>query len=223
MNTTNSKELPSLYYISQGKTNEEHLYNIEQVCKSGIKLVQLRLKEVTDETYLKVAEQAKQICTLHKATLVINDSITVAKQINVGVHLGKEDEDITKAKQQLKDTLVGGTANTIEDCLVLINKNVDYIGLGPFKFTETKKKLSPFLGLEGYKKIISELKKQRKSIPIYAIGGIKVNDFEPLFNLGIHGVAVSGLLSNKEEIDIRQVIQKSTNLLKTKKIWNHYK
>lgn len=184
-----------LYYISQGKTSEKHLQNIKNVCENGVKLVQLRMKNVTDEEFLKTAIKAKEICDKFKATLIINDNIFVANKVKTGVHLGKEDESITKAKAILKNKIIGGTANTLEDCLQLIQQGVDYIGLGPFRFTKTKKNLSPILGLKGYQKILTELKKQGHTTPIYAIGGIKESDFNPLFETGIYGIAVSGLLS----------------------------
>ncbi|MCD8444955.1 thiamine phosphate synthase, partial [Tenacibaculum finnmarkense] len=66
------------------------------------------------------------------------------------------------------------------------------IGLGPFRFTETKKNLSPVLGVDGYKKIIEELKTQT---PIIAIGGITLDDVAPIVQAGIYGVAASGAIT----------------------------
>jgi thiamine-phosphate pyrophosphorylase len=74
----------------------------------------------------------------------------------------------------------------------------NYIGLGPFQFTTTKQKLSPILGLEGYRSILQKLKQQRVEIPIYAIGGITSENVEPLMDTGIHGIAVSGLLTHSD-------------------------
>lgn len=200
--------MEKLYYISQGSLPLTHLKNIENVCRAGVKLVQLRMKNVAEQLYLQTAIDAKNICDEFNATLIINDSIEIAKKLNVGVHLGKEDESIVKAKIVLKNEIVGGTANTIEDCLKLIKNGVDYIGLGPFKFTQTKKNLSPILGLKGYVEVINELKKKGYSIPVYAIGGITEDDFNPLLKLGVHGIAVSGLLSNTDEIVVRRIVDK---------------
>lgn len=202
--------LPSLYYISQGKTAENHLQNIEKVCENGVRLVQLRLKNVSLNEYKKTAQKAKEICDTYKATLLINDNVEVAKSINAeGIHLGKDDMCPLEARSVLtNEIIIGGTANTLEDCLQLIDKKVDYIGLGPFRFTETKKKLSPILGLEGYQKIITALQKQGCHIPIYAIGGIKTEDIDALFNTGVYGIAVSGLLTNTNEITSKQVVGK---------------
>jgi thiamine-phosphate pyrophosphorylase len=59
-------------------------------------------------------------------------------------------------------------------------------------------KLSPILGLEGYRSILQKLKQQRVEIPIYAIGGITSENVEPLMDTGIHGIAVSGLLTHSD-------------------------
>lgn len=206
--------MENLYYISQGATPKEHLANIENVCKGGVRLIQLRLKNCDHTTYLETATKAKTICNTHKATLIINDSIDVAKKLGVGVHLGKEDESISKAKTVLKDVFIGGTANTLEDCLQLIRQGVDYIGLGPFKFTETKKKLSPILGLQGYQNIITALKNKGYKTPVYAIGGITVADFQSLINSGVQGIAVSSLLSNTTTNTVANIVENLKNYQK---------
>lgn len=202
------KKLPQLYYISQGTSVEEHLKNIAAVSEAGVFLVQLRLKNVSDEVYTTAGIQAKVICEKHGALLIINDNIAVAKNCNAdGVHLGLTDERPQQARLMLnKGTLVGGTANTLADCLQLIKEGVDYIGLGPFRFTATKEKLSPIVGLAGYEKIVATLQKAGHITPIYAIGGIEKSDFSSIYRTGIHGIAVSGILSNKSKKELAQVV-----------------
>lgn len=186
-----------LQYISQGDTKEEHLYNIKQVCEWGCNWIQLRLKNTVYDEFLEAALQAKQICEKHNSTLIINDNIRVAKEINAdGVHLGKQDAKPADARKILgKDKIIGGTANSYDDIVGLIRQKVNYVGLGPFRFTQTKKNLSPVLGLQGYSKILETLKDNGFDIPVVAIGGIIEDDIELLMKTGIHGVAVSGLLS----------------------------
>jgi len=204
------------YYISQGTTPEDHLQNIKNVCEAGCLLVQLRLKGVENDVFFETALKAKSICKTHQATLLINDNVLVAKQIDAkGVHLGNEDISPKEAREILGDKIIGGTANTLEDCLRLVSQNVDYIGLGPFRFTETKKKLSPILGLYGYSEIMESLKRQGIKTPVFAIGGILENDFDALLKTGIHGIAVSGLLTNASQSEIKRLIEKieSTNFI----------
>lgn len=184
--------ISKLYYISQGDTPEAHLLNIHNACTSGAELVQLRLKNVDENIILETAKKAREITALFQTRLIINDHYKIAKQVKAdGVHLGKSDSCPLEAREHLgKFYIVGGTANTLEDCKLLIQKKVDYIGLGPFRFTETKTNLSPLLGTAGYKKIIDAL--QKTDTPIIAIGGITLKDVPELIQIGIHGIAVSG-------------------------------
>lgn len=184
-----------LHYISQGKTAEEHLDNIQNACSSGADWVQLRLKGFDPKTILETAKKARDITGHYQTRLIINDYYKVAKDVNAdGVHIGKSDACPLKVRDYLgKFYSVGGTANTIEDCKALLAKKVDYIGLGPFRFTETKKKLSPVLGSVGYQVLIEELK---TDTPIIAIGGIELEDVSKLMTTGVFGVAVSSAITN---------------------------
>lgn len=199
-----------LYYISQGKTPEEHVKNIENACKNGVRLFQLRMKGISREQFLETAIMAKAVSNECNTTLIINDDIVVANAIGAGVHLGKNDESIAKARSILKNAIIGGTANTLQDCITLIEQGVDYIGLGPFRFTETKKELSPILGLEGYENIIKSLRERGYKTPIYAIGGIQKQDIDDLLDVGVHGIAVSELLTDKSSYHIKEIVKKLT-------------
>ena len=183
-----------LHYISQGETPEEHLENIQKACVSGADWVQLRLKNSDTKTILETAKEAREITTRFKAKLIINDHYKVAKEIKAdGVHLGKTDECPSKVRTFLgMSYIIGGTANTLEDCRSLLDKKVDYIGLGPYQFTKTKQHLSPVLGVEGYQNLLEELKTET---PIIAIGGIVLEDVAKITNTGIYGIAISGAIT----------------------------
>lgn len=186
--------IPKLHYISKGDTPKDHIENIQKACTSGAELVQLRLKNVSEKKILKCAEEAREITNHYQTRLIINDHYKIAKTIKAdGVHLGKTDTCPGIARKELYSwQIVGGTANTLEDCQNLIQKNVDYIGLGPFRFTDTKAKLSPILGLDGYTSIIDILKTET---PILAIGGITIQDVEAIIKTGISGIAISGAIT----------------------------
>ncbi|TVZ26354.1 thiamine-phosphate pyrophosphorylase [Gillisia sp. Hel_I_86] len=190
--------ISKLHYISQGNTPEEHLKNIHRMCSAGANWIQLRLKNESFGTMLKTAETAKKICDSFQAKLVINDFPEVAKQVGAhGVHLGKEDSCPLEARKALgANKIIGGTANTLEDCQVLLQKKVDYIGLGPFRFTTTKNNLSPVLGVEGYRELLEKLAKNGSLVPVIAIGGITPADIPLLAQCGVHGVAISGWLTS---------------------------
>lgn len=194
--------ISKLHYISQGTTVEEQLYNIEKTLDNGCDWIQLRFKNGNYNELLAVAEKTKQLCSKHKATFIINDKVDLAYQIDAdGVHLGLDDMRIKDARSILgNQKIIGGTANTFEHVLQRANENCDYIGLGPFRFTTTKEKLSPILGLEGYQTILNQMKKNNISTPLIAIGGIQLEDITLLIETGIHGIAVSSLLTQNPTV-----------------------
>jgi len=192
---------PKLQYISQGKTIEDQLYNIHQALDSGCDWIQLRFKNQTEKDTFTLASSVKFLCEEYLASFIVNDNLYLTHQIDAdGVHLGLSDMKIDEARAILGPTkIIGGTANTFEDIENHVKNGCDYIGLGPFRFTETKEKLSPILGLSGYFEILKKLKQSKIEIPVYAIGGITVKDISPLMETGIHGIAVSGLITNSDE------------------------
>ena len=133
---------------------------------------------------------------------LVNDNVDIALELDAdGVHLGKEDMNPLKARQILGySKIIGGTCNTFEDVVTRFRQQVDYIGLGPFTYTSTKKRLSPVLGLEGYRKIMEACRKEGIYLPVHAIGGIREDDIQPILNTGITGIALSSLLKNSEDI-----------------------
>lgn len=190
--------IEKLHYITQETETLSHIDCVKEACISGVKWIQLRVKNKTHEEYLAIAKEAKIICDLYEVVLIINDNIEVVKQIDAhGVHIGKTDMNPSEARIILgENKIIGGTANTIEEIEKIID-DVDYIGVGPFQYTETKSDLTSFLGLEGYEEIINKLKSKYtiNETPIIAIGGVDIEDIEPLLETGIYGIAVSSLIS----------------------------
>jgi len=190
-----------LQYISQGETIEKQLYNIHQALDSGCNWVQMRFKNQTQKDAFTLAEAVKPLCEKYTANFIVNDDLHLTKEIDAdGVHLGLTDTKIDKARAFLGTSkVIGGTANTFEDIENHVKNGCNYIGLGPFRFTSTKEKLSPILGLCGYHEILQKLKKNKIEIPVYAIGGITLRDVSPLMETGIHGIAVSGIITENDE------------------------
>ena len=182
--------IPKLHYISQGNSPKEHLENIQKACTSGAELVQLRLKDVSEKKILKLAKEAREITSHFQTRLIINDHYKIAIAIKAdGVHLGKTDTCPTLARKHLYSwQIIGGTANTLEECELLIAKEVDYISLSPFRLTPTKTDLNTALGLNGYAAISEALKTKT---PIIGFGGITLEDVIGLLERGISGIAVS--------------------------------
>lgn len=208
--------ISKLHYITQDVEGVSHVQLIEDACKSGIDWIQLRLKNKSYEEWKAVAEEALGICKKYNAKLIINDNVALVKEIGAdGVHVGKQDIPVAKAREVLGDDfIIGGTANTFEDVKLHVASGADYVGLGPFRFTATKEKLSPILGLDGYKAIVAKCKEQNINIPIIAIGGILETDIESILNTGIYGVAVASAITHAK--NKAKTIQQFTEYL-------HYK
>lgn len=195
------KHISRFHFITHEVPGFSHVELAEAACKGGADWIQLRVKDKGFEEWKSIALDVIEVCEMYNAKLIINDNVELAAQIRAyGVHLGKTDMSPIQARQILgSGYVIGGTANTYEDILKLSREGVDYIGLGPFRFTSTKKNLSPVLGIEGYQRIITRMNHEDINIPIVAIGGILKEHLNHLFSTGIHGVAVSSGVSSTED------------------------
>ncbi|MFS4472814.1 thiamine phosphate synthase [Chryseobacterium sp. T20] len=192
--------MEKLQYISQGNTQKEQELCIRKALDNGIQWVQVRWKNAPENELINLCEISKQLSSEYQAVCIINDHVQIAKEIDAdGVHLGLNDSTIEEARLILgENKIIGGTANTLSDVIQRIKESCDYIGLGPLRFTTTKEKLSPVLGFEGYQNIIDGLREKSIDIPkIFAIGSVTLEDVLPLQEIGIYGVAVSGLITKQ--------------------------
>jgi thiamine-phosphate pyrophosphorylase len=202
-----------LQYISQGPTSKEQLDNIESVLDAGCEWVQLRFKNGGYKELCDLAENVRKLCSSYHATFIMNDHLDIARMFDAdGVHLGLLDTPIIQARTILgENKIIGGTANTIQDVMMRINEKCNYIGLGPFRYTSTKEKLSPILGLNGIARILKLVLAGEKQIPIYAIGGINLDDVSGIMSTGVFGIAVSGGITHY--VNKKELIQKLNLLL----------
>ena len=168
--------------------------------EGGCKWVQLRMKDATDEVRNAAAE-IQPLCKEHEAVFLLDDRVELAKELHAdGVHLGKNDMPVDEARRILgEEYIIGGTANTFEDIERLAQQGADYIGCGPFRFTTTKKNLSPVLGIEGYRSIMEKMRHAGINIPVVAIGGITEEDIDGILATGVKGIAVSGTVLNADD------------------------
>lgn len=199
-------------FITHYTNRYSYLDSVHIALEGGCRWIQLRMKEASPEEMLPVALEAQALCRKYGATFLIDDQVELVKQIHAdGVHLGKNDMPIAEAHRILgKDFIIGGTANTFEDVRIQYEAGADYIGCGPFRFTTTKKNLSPVLGLEGYADMVSKMRAAGINLPIVAIGGITKEDIPSLMKTGITGIAISGsVLRAENPIEEMKEIQKT--------------
>lgn len=138
------------------------------------------------------------MCAAKGAILLVDDRVALVNRLGIdGVHLGKTDMAPAEARNLLgRQAIIGSTANNLDQVKALDFENIDYAGVGPLRFTTTKKNLAPVLGLDGYQQIMNYLRSQEQDLPIVAIGGIVPEDVAQLRATGVCGVAVSGAIAN---------------------------
>ena len=188
-------------FISHYSERYSYLDSIQLALEGGCRWIQLRMKDATDDEVRPIAIKAQQLCRHYNATFIIDDRVALVRELGAdGVHLGKNDMPIREARQILgPDFIIGGTANTFEDAKAHYEASADYIGCGPFRFTTTKQKLAPVLGLDGYRHIIQQMRAANINIPIVAIGGITKDDIPAILQTGITGIALSGTVLRADD------------------------
>ena len=189
-----------IQFIKHSNNRYGYVDGARLALEGGCRWVQLRMKEATEAEFMAAAAEIGRLCKEHGATFVLDDHVEWVEKTGAdGVHLGKNDMPIDEARKILgSDKIIGGTANTFEDVERLYRQGADYIGCGPFRFTTTKKNLSPVLGLEGYQHIVDQMKSHGINLPIVAIGGILESDIKSILATGVSGIAVSGGILNAE-------------------------
>ncbi|MDE6483168.1 MAG: thiamine phosphate synthase [Rikenellaceae bacterium] len=188
-------EIAHLQYITTGATPAEIAREVASFLCGGGRWVQLRMKEAPDRAVTEAAEMLLTPIHACGGILLIDDRVEVAARVGAdGVHLGRDDMPPAEARAIMGDAIIGATANTADHIMAAVEAGVDYIGLGPFRYTTTKKRLSPVLGAEGYREVLSSC---GASIPpVVAIGGITPDDIETLAATGVWGVAVAGAIAH---------------------------
>ncbi len=167
----------------------------------GGRWIQLRMKEASADEITARGRELAALCRPYGAVLLLDDhpELVVPAEAQ-GVHLGKNDLPPAEARRLLGEgAIIGSTANTLEDIEAMNPEGTDYIGLGPFRYTTTKKNLAPLLGAEGYRRILTELRSRRQYWPIVAIGGIEPDDIPAILPSGVNGLAISGAIARSAD------------------------
>ena len=188
-----AESFPPVMALTQDGLTLSHVEQARALADAGVRWVQLRMKSATPLEWVNTAGQVVAICHEAGAICTINDSVNVAiVSGSDGVHLGSLDDDWARARKQLgPDLILGGTVNNAADARRAAEAGVlDYVGIGPLRFTATKQKLAPVLGEAG----IADLLPLLEGLPAWAIGGVQPADLPALRRAGLAGVAVSSSL-----------------------------
>lgn len=182
-----------LQFITHPTPSQSVVDGARKALEGGCRWIQLRWKDASQEQLLAAGREIAGMCRKHNATFIIDDHVELVHILDAdGVHLGQNDMPVSNARAILGPTkIIGATANTLRHMTTAAAEGADYIGLGPFRFTNTKQNLSPVLGLQGYRSLLAAF---TGSIPVVAIGGITDTDIPPLLSTGISGIALSSTI-----------------------------
>lgn len=190
-----------LQFITHHNDRYSYIDSARLALKGGCRWIQLRMKGAEQTLLETTAQELKSLCRMYGATLIIDDDVHLAKRIGAdGVHLGKEDMPIADARRILGDgVIIGATVNSFDDILRHI-KGIcpDYFGCGPYRFTTTKERLAPTIGIEGYRSIMRDMRSANIAIPLVAIGGIRKDDIPALLQCGVDGIALSSSILSSD-------------------------
>lgn len=190
-----------LMFITHPSDRYSIAEEVQMALEGGCKWIQLRMKDASDEEFRQTALEIIPMCQENEAFLVFDDRVELAMEMGVhGVHLGKNDMNPLQARETMgAEAIIGVTANTADDIIRFRGWDVDYVGLGPFRYTTTKSNLSPVLGIDGYREIVKAVRDSGMTLPIVAIGGITIDDIPAIMATGVNGVAVSGAIINADD------------------------
>lgn len=199
-----------LQFITHHNDRYTYIDSARMALEGGCRWVQLRMKGVDAELLEATAIEVQALCRSYGATFIIDDDVMLARRIEAdGVHLGKEDMPIAEARDVLgTEYIIGATVNSFDDIVAhMRGARPDYFGCGPFRFTTTKKRLAPTLGIEGYLNIMEQMRSEGIAIPLVAIGGITKGDIPELLASGVSGIALSGSVLNARcpEEEMREI------------------
>ncbi|MDC0346588.1 thiamine phosphate synthase [Candidatus Pelagibacter sp.] len=202
----NKKNTKCIYLISPNKIENNEFYtNLSLVLKSGkVSYFQLRLKKETIKNKLIIGKKILKICKKYKVKFLVNDDPMIAKKLNAdGCHLGQSDMGIVKARKLLKNKIIGVTChNSIKLAKKGISDGADYLAFGAFYSTQTKK-----VKYRANLRILKSIKKIT-TLPVVAIGGIKLNNYKKLLLNKANFLAISGYIWDNKKYKPLEAIKK---------------
>jgi thiamine-phosphate pyrophosphorylase len=200
-----------LYPIADAgsRTAQSHLALAEAILSTGVRLLQIRIKEGTTRDFVERAREMKAVCDHHGAALIVNDRADIAGLVDAhGVHLGQEDLPPAAARQVLGASKWIGlsTHSLAQASAALAAGGIDYLAFGPIFATSSKKNPDPVQGLEALREV-----RRICPLPLVAIGGITRDRISDVLRAGADAVAVISAISDAEdpEAATRDLLQRA--------------
>lgn len=193
------KKAMLLYAVTdRAWVGKQSLYEqVESALKGGATCVQLREKELDDETFLKEALEISALCKRYEVLFFINDNVEIAIKCHAdGVHVGQDDMEAAKVRRKVgEQMLIGVSVHTVEEALEAVKNGADCLGVGAMFSTSTKTDVN-VLPKETLCDICEAV-----DVPVVAIGGIGKSNISQLTGTGVDGVALVSAIFAADDIE----------------------
>ena len=209
-----SKEMMLLYAVTDRMwTGRQTLMEqVEDALKGGATCVQLREKDLDEETFLQEAMEMKALCEKYHVPFFVNDNVDIAVKCKAdGIHVGQEDMAAAKVRQKVgENMMIGVSVHSVEEALEAVRNGADYLGVGAMFSTSTK------TDADVLKKDVLRDICVAVDVPVVAIGGISKENMLKLKGTDVDGVALVSAIFAAEDIEkeCRMLHQMSEELVK---------
>ena len=186
-----------IYLISPSKIYKSFYQDLIKVLQQKkVSFFQLRLKKETLKKKIIIGKKIKKICKKFNVKFLVNDDVLFAKKLNAdGCHLGQKDMNIIKARKLIGDKIIGVTChNSIKLSKIAVKNKADYIALGAFNNSKTKK-----IKFKASINLLRKVKKITKT-PVVVIGGINSDNYKNLLLNKANFLAISGYIWNNNKL-----------------------
>lgn len=191
------KKMMLLYAVTdRAWTGTMSLYEqVEAALKNGVTCVQLREKELDEETFLQEAVEIGALCRKYQVPFIINDNVDIAVKCGAdGVHVGQDDMMASDVRRRVGDRMIiGVSAHNVKEAVEAVKNGADYLGVGAVFNTSTKTNVSN-MSAETLREICDAV-----NVPVVAIGGISADNIQKLKGSGVDGVAVVSAIFAAED------------------------
>jgi thiamine-phosphate pyrophosphorylase len=187
-----------------GKTEPEaaQIEAIRKATRAGCQLVQIREKDLNPRDMYELARAAVAASHPHGARVLVNDRLDVAIAAGAdGVHLRTSSFPASEARavvrsKELNDFIIGVSTHSLAEARSAESGGADFIVCGPVYHTPSKQADGAPIGIESFAEICGSVK-----IPVLALGGIDLTNFQDPLRRGAAGIAAIRLFADEERIE----------------------